>query len=92
MFVYLHNEEQPCPLLHNILLELTIATGKPQSVPAGLETVHFRGRKGTRVVLMLNAKMETCTYQTIIHINYLSDIALNNFRDIVLKKISLNHQ
>lgn len=83
MLVYIHNEQQSCSLLHNIFLVLTIATGKPQSVPAEIETVHFHGRKGTRT---LNAKLDTCTYQTVIQINYLFDIALNNFQDNILKK------
>lgn len=36
-------------------MEPTIATGKPQSVLAEIETAHFHGRKGTRVAHMLNA-------------------------------------
>lgn len=74
------NERHPCPLLHNILLELTIATGKPRSVLAEIETAHFHGRKGTRVVHVLSAELETCTYQIVIQINYPFDMALNNFQ------------
>lgn len=62
------------------ILELTIATGKPRSALAETETAHFHGRKGTRVVHMLSAELEMCTYQSVIQINYLFDMALNNFQ------------
>lgn len=86
------NEQQPCLLLPNILLELTIATGKPQSVLAEIETDHFHGRKGIRVAHMLNAELEMCTYQIAVQINYLYDTALNDFQisGEDPEKISLN--
>ena len=74
------NEQQSCPLLRNIVLELSVATEKPRSVLAEIETVHFRERKGTRIVHTLSAELETCTYEIIIQINYLLDMALSNFQ------------
>lgn len=86
------NEQQPCPLLPNILMEPTIATGKPQSVLAEIETAHFHGRKGTRAAHMPNAELEMCTYQIAVQINYLYDTALNDFQisGEYPEKISLN--